>query len=252
MIYSFRWVLLLVYLSSGTALSKSDTAPAATKQIWDSWYTVTVKKKIKYAYYNDHFEQKGPKIYFQNKFWKSEENYINEEQLGAYAKDDDNLSPDFFNFRSTYRTTETIIDGTVLNGNTLHVRTKKNGKEIPMVKKTMGKQVFFSGFFPLWLGKRLTLMKPGKPLTFTTILEDTVEEGFPNESGWVRLEAPDDFAKKSNTTKLTVFHRGANSLWYVEKNGNPVRIDMTSRGTLVERVSQKEAENFLKNPSSGE
>ena len=79
------------------------------KVVWDYWYTVTVQK-IPAEIENEKVVMHGDKLQFMQHVWKKEEGYINEEQLGAFAKADPDLTPLFFNFRSTYRTTETIVD----------------------------------------------------------------------------------------------------------------------------------------------
>src|SRR5688572_7979786 len=88
----------------------------ARKVLWDHWYTMTLNKRTHYGYYNEKVEIRGDKIHFQNTLFKKEEGFINEEQLGTVATNDARLAPLYFNFHSTYRATETNIDGSTKDG----------------------------------------------------------------------------------------------------------------------------------------
>src|SRR5262245_52550210 len=88
------------------------------KLLIDEWYTITLNQggiggPIRYGYYNDHLEERDGKLYFQNRVWKLEQGFVNEEQLGAMAQNDTELTPLLYNFHSNYRASETMIDGTV-------------------------------------------------------------------------------------------------------------------------------------------
>ena len=61
----------------------------------------------------------------------------------------------------------------------------------------------------------------------------------------VRLEKPDDFATKNSVSRLTVSYRDVKATWYVDKTGQPIRIEIPSQQLLVERVSEKQARAFF-------
>jgi hypothetical protein len=219
--------------------------PAAEQRLSDSWYTVTVNKVLRYEYYNERIELRKGRLFFQSHVWKREEDFINEEQLGAYAETNADVSPLFYNFHSTYRSTETTIDGTVRDGKELSVRVRKGNSDLPLVKKNLPQKAFFSIFFPVWLSFRVSSLKPGATLSFYTVLEDNLETNFSVVTGNVRLEAPDEYAKRTQASKLLVDYRGLRSHWYVDGKGIPLRIDMPEQKTLVERVPRDAAEKFL-------
>lgn len=238
--------------AKATALKKEQADPGAskknpqTKVLGDHWYTVAVGEGVPYAYYNDRIEIKDGRLFYQNRFWKKEEGYINEEQLGGFSENTAELKPLFFNFHSMYRTTETNIDGTFKEDGTLTARIRRGEKELPVVTKAVPKGAILSIFFPIWLGKQLGTMEPGQSRSFLSVIEDNLELAFVTVTGRVRMEKPDEFAKKSKTRKLTVDYRDQRSIWYVEESGAPVRIVMNGQQALVSRVSKKEAESFLK------
>lgn len=220
--------------------------PAETQVIWDAWYTVTLSGSVHYAYYNDRIEKRQGRLFFQNRFWKQEEGFINEEQVGAYAEDNADLTPLFFNFHSTYRTTETQIDGTIENGARLTVKARRGGSDLPLVKRSIPKKLFLSVFFPVWLGRELSGLQPGKTRAFMTLMEDSLDAGFPTSHGSVRLEKPDEMAKKLGGKKLLVNYRDARSVWYVDDNGVPLRVEMPGRqNTVIEKVTAENAQSFL-------
>ncbi len=223
------------------------------KVIWDHWYTVTVNKTLRYQYYNERMSQigtgAGGKVHLQNKVWKKEEDFINEEHLGVFSAlppaGAREIIPLFYNFYSTYRNTETKIDGTVKDG-VLSVMIKQGDKVSPVIKKTIPKTAFFSTFFPYWLGKNLKSMVIGKTQNFSSILEDNIEVGFSPVSGTARLEKSDAYADQTKTKKITVDFRGVRSIWWVDAQGAAVKIDNSSQQAIIQRVKKEEAEKFLK------
>jgi hypothetical protein len=241
----------LILLASAvlTVLSTTPTFAGSPDQqgkvLWDYWYTVAVNK-IPAEYYNEKVVLRGDKLQFFNHVWRKEEGFINEEQLGAFATADMNLTPLFFNFRSTYRTTELVVDGNVKDGKTLVAKIRKGGQSLPTVTKSIPSKTFFSVFFPVWLGKAITDLKPGRSASFMTILEDDVEHGFESESGTVRLEEPDEFAQKTQSKKVTIDYRSVRSMWWVDSHGAAIRTVMPETGAVIDRVSKQAAEAFLK------
>ena len=226
---------------------KAHMIPAPQKVVWDAWYTVTILPKTPYGYYNDRVEQLDGKLAYKNRFWKSEEGFINEEALASFAEDP-TLKPAFFNFHSQFRSTETMIDGNVQGKNQLNVSVRQGETSKPPIKRMIPKGVFLSAFFPLWLKENSKTMKVGETKTFSTILEDNIDDNFETKSGTVRLEAQDDFAKANLAKKFKVSRSGEDSTWYVNDAGMPLKILMTSQKVVVEKTTQKDAEKFLKSP----
>ena len=216
----------------------------AEKILWDSWYTVTVGGKTHYGYYNDKVTKDSGKIRFQNQFWKQEEGYVNEEQLGAISEDNGDLSPVFFSFRSNYRAAETVIDGNV-SGKILTVKARKAKAELPAVRKVLPSKAILSIFFPVFAAKKIAAMKIGDSASFLAVLEDNLTLAYQAVDGKMHIEKPDAFAAKSKTAKVSVTYADRKSIWYLEPSGNAVRIEMPSQNTVVERVPQSQVKNFL-------
>jgi len=243
-----RSILLLITFilaSSGQGLAAPAASQAAGKVIWDYWYTVTINKTVRYEYYHDRLEEKGGRYIIQNQAWKQEEDYINEEQLGVFAAANADLTPLFYNFHSSYRTTETKIDGTVQDGKTLTVRIRKGNVDLPIVKKGIQSKVIFSTFFPFWMGKRLASAREGQVVPFIAILEDNLELGFNTVHGSFRLEKPDPYATHTKTRRVTVDFQGLHTVWWVDQQGAPMRIDDPKQKSVVERVPEAKAKAFL-------
>lgn len=212
---------------------------------FDAWYTITISPSIHYGYYNDRLEDRKGKLYFQNRVWKKEENYLNEEQLGALAKDNPDLTPIFFNFHSIYRTTETHIDGSFQSGKTLSVKVKKGAEELPLIKKILPSKTMLSVFFPVWLGKRISHLKPGAQLSFMAVLEDNIELAFSPVTGSLTVEKSDDFATQTKTRKINLSYGDRRSTWWVDHQGVALKIDMKDQKAIVEKVTKEKAESFL-------
>jgi len=213
----------------------------------DSWYVMTVDKTIRYGYYNERVELKRNRLFFQSHVWKKEEDYINEEQLGAFSENTPDLAPLFYNFHSTYRSSELTIDGNVKDGKVLHVKVRKGQTELPIIRKVLAPKTIFSQFFPVWLGFQLPKLKPGQSVSFLSILEDNLDLNFATVPGRIRLEKPDEFATKSGTRKISLEYREVKSTWYVDETGTAVRIEMPETRTVVEKVSKEVAQKFLSN-----
>ncbi|MEK6579142.1 MAG: hypothetical protein AABZ55_07935 [Bdellovibrionota bacterium] len=239
-IYLMVFVFLCAFSTSHGSSKKT-----TDRVLWDYWYTVSVEKDHA-QYYNEKVEIKDGKLACFQRVWKKEEGFINEEQLGSFALDDLNLTPLFFNFHSTYRETETTIDGSIADGKLLTVKAKRGDKELPFLKKSIQSKVFLQCFFPVWLGRLLPQLKEGKLTVFNTIFEDTLEMGFKAIRGSVRLEKKDEFAKKSDSSRVSIgLDNGVKASWWVEKNGALVRMESGSPLKVFERVSKQKATQFL-------
>ena len=169
------WLQALLVMAC-SLLIFGETGEAAPKEskLWDEWFTIRVLPNKRYGYYHEKVTRIDDKIRYQEESWKSEEGFINEEQIGAFAQDDEDLTPLFFNFRSVYRATESLIDGNVKDWH-LTVRIKRNGKEEPLIKKGIAKHTILSTHFPIWIHRHVGELQPGKTKSFSAILEDNLE-----------------------------------------------------------------------------
>jgi hypothetical protein len=227
----------------------AESANPVLPVLWDQWYTITIKKgNVHYSYYHEFVERTKGRIHFQNDVWKKEEDYINRESLGAFAEDSPDLAPLFYNFRATFRSTETVIDGNVetTDGSKFFVaKAKSKGADLPIVKKSLARNAFFEVYFPVWLGKHLPGLKEGQSVGFSTIMEDDLEHDFELEEGTARLEKPDDIATQTHTRKVSVTYRNMPSIWWITEKGYAERIEMPAQELLIERVPRAKAESFF-------
>ncbi|HUP58761.1 MAG TPA: hypothetical protein VM598_14980 [Bdellovibrionota bacterium] len=224
-------------------------AAASPQALFDAWYTITVgagtPDETRYGYYNDRAESKEGKVYYLNKVWKLEEGFLNEEQLGAVSLDDADLTPQHFNFHSNYRSVETTIDGSVQNGKVLTINVRQGNGEPKRFKKVLPAKTYYEIFFPLWLGRRIASFQAGKSVSFSTILEDSIETQFEIVQGRVKVEPADEYAKKSGTTRVSVDYRGVKTFWWVDSSGVTTRIENPKLGQVVSKVDRSVAEAFL-------
>jgi hypothetical protein len=239
----FSFLLHIINLTIVSA-AFCGSGSAADKVLWDEWYSVTIGAKTHYEYYNERVELKGDRYFYKSDTWKKEEDYINRETLGEFAQNEPEVTPLFFNFHSVYRTTETQIDGTVIN-KLMTVKTKKGDKESPVLKKGISSKTILSSFFPVWLGKHATELQTKKELTFYTILEDGTDPDFSTITGKVKLLEPDDYAVSTKTVKVQVELSDSRALWWIDASGAAVKIEMPDLKTVVEKVSKAKALHFL-------
>jgi hypothetical protein len=221
-----------------------ETPPAGEKPAWDYWYTVTLNGKLHYQYYNEQVSFKKDKIFYQSKAWKKEDDFINEEQLGAFAENTPALTPLFYNFHTTYRASETVIDGTLKDGATLTFKVRKGTEELPIITKVYQKKAILSSFFPVWLGQRMADFKQGVAQTFVAILEDSIDTKFTAVDGSAKLEADDDYAKAHHAHKFSLTF-GTKATWWVDDKGAALRIESQEQNSVIERSTREKAEKFL-------
>lgn len=228
--------------------------PTTSKVIYDAWLTVTRTgadgKPIKYQYYNDRMELKNGRMAFQNHLWKKEDDFVNEEQIGAFADYVGDLTPTFFSFKTMYRSSQTTIDGTFapsqLTGmRTLSVRIRRNGADAPPVKRVVPAKTILSTFFSTWVSARLPTWKSGQTLSFSAIIENDIDGDFSPKAGTARLEAPDALAQKFGGQKLSLLFDGQRSTWWVDRLGVPFRIDFPDIKTVAERATAAQAQAFF-------
>jgi hypothetical protein len=243
--------LALAILTRARVLVSPSRTPAAVGNVtlWDQWYTILVKRGgLHYSYYHEIVETTKGRLHFQNDVWKREEDYINRESLGAFAEDTADLAPLFYNYRSTFRTTETVIDGnveTTSGSRFFTARAHSRGADLPVEKKSLPHRTFFEVFFPVWLGRHLQGIKEGRSITFSTLMEDDLEHDFSVEEGTVQLEKPDAIANQTHTRKISVNYRNMPSIWWVTDKGYAERIEMPTQELVIERVPRATAEAFL-------
>ena len=235
---------ILILCSQGL---ESIAALKAKAQIgWNAWYTVTLNDKIPYAYYNEVVEIKDNRVHLQLHIWKKEEGFINEDTLGAFAKNDELLTPLFYNYRIAYKTSETQIDGTVDDKGYLNAKIMRTSEALPVVKRHVPNKVFFSYLFPYWLFKNHSKLKPNQPLSYLVLNEDQFEQNFPLVSGKVLIEKPDEIAKKTGTQKIQVSYDDVASFWYLQEDGIALLINRPANKTLIQKTSKEKALSFLK------
>ena len=244
-------ILLSIALTTPFILGAAQTTPSAldkdttAKALWDSWYTVSIGGKIPFGYYNDRVEKKDGKFAFKNQFWKKEEGFINEERIVAFGKDEPNLPGLLFVFNETFRNSELTLDGSVSDQGELTVKVREKGKPDDVIRRSMGKNAFFSTLFPVWLGKHLDEIRKGKNVYFSSILEDNLERKFAAVPGHAHLETPDAFTKKSGTEKILVDFNDKINYWYIQPSGEPIRIEMPDQKVIVEKTTESLARKFL-------
>jgi hypothetical protein len=241
----FGFLLNTVYVLATLISATSIADEKSGKVLWDEWYGVTVGTKTHYEYYNEKFELKDDKIFYQSDTWKKEEDYINRESLGDVSMTDDAVTPVFFNFHGTYRSTEVQIDGSLSPSHMLTVKVKKGDQDGPLIKKSISSKVFLSSFFPIWLGKHVKDLQKGKELNFLTLLEDGSDPDFQSISGSAKLMEPDDFSTQNKAVKVKVTLGENHSIWWIDSRGASIKIEMPDTKTTVEKITKARALHFL-------
>lgn len=251
---SFVWLVFILFAVGSDAWSEkpadvqSEITPEAKKNanvLWDTWYTVTIAQNVHYAYYHETVKVDGDRLHFETKLWKLEEGYINEEQIGAYSRNTPKLEPLFFNFHSSYRSTETSIDGTVNEKGVLVVRTRKGKLDLPIVNTKLSRNTILSIFFPIWIGKNFNLFKETNSISFNSILEDNLEVNFKAVPGRATITDPDPFAINTKTHKFSVSLQDIDATWWMKTTGEPFKIVMPKQKTVIEATTQEKAESFF-------
>ncbi len=237
---TLRFFTLLVTLST-----LSQAAPPTQKVLWDRWYTLTIEPNVHYGYYNEKAEERSGNLFLQTQIWKKEEDFINQEQMGILSKNDASLSPIAYNFRSTFRSSETVLDGTITDQRVLNIKAKIPPKPEQSLQKQLPKNVIFSSAFPLWIGKNIDRLKPKQPVSFQTFLEDSPQDEFRVEVGTVIRQEPDALAKSKKLIQLLVRFRGQESTWWVHPSGDAYQIHMKSQKVWIREVSKDVAMKFL-------
>jgi hypothetical protein len=214
--------------------------------LWDAWYIVTVNDTVPYAYFNEKASVIDGRAHLQLRIWKKEEGFINEENIGAFAADEPSLRPLFYNYRLTYKSTETQIDGTVDADRFLVTKVRKNGTDVPTSRKQLPKDAILSYTFPIWLARKYGSLQKDKPVSFYALTEDGVDSGFPISTGTVTLLSDDEIATKTKTKRVKVNFMDADSFWWIRPGGNAFAIHTPTRKILTQQVTQEKALGFLK------
>lgn len=233
----------LVFILNGIFISTYAYADASDKVMWDAWYTIKTDRGSPVGYYNDHVELKGDRVYFQNKIVRKEGDYLNEESLGAYSKNDEAVTPVMFNFRKVFIKSEAVVDATIENGKTVKATITNPKGTQQAQKEVLPKGSILSTMFPVWLGKKLPQMASKKKTTatFIALLEDATEGKFETVSGNIIVTKADEFSKSSHTIKVLTTFGGRKSTWYVEATGMPVKIEFNQDHLVALKCTQGDA-----------
>jgi hypothetical protein len=228
------------------------------RTLWDQWYGVTLNRTYRAMVYRSVAEIKDGKLYIRNQATKKEEGFLNEEQLGELSEWSPKLYPILYNLRSTYRTTETIVDGSEKNG-FLQMKVRKGQTELPALRKAVPKRAILSESFPAWLAWNGSQLKPGEITSLYVFLEDQFDSNasaLPCQVRRMTLDSLRDagdieFEDTVDVLKFKINLNGQENIWWVDSQGKPLKIYMKSRQTWVKPLSPKEAEVFLSEHASG-
>ncbi len=228
------------------ALAFAPTAHA--KVIWNDWYIIRQNGGTPIAYYSERVEELAATLKIQVNSWKKTPGGVDEEHLGATAENTIDLKPVLYNFqRKTNQGKPFSIDGTILAGGRIfsaRVNDGKGGKP-KNLKVEMLPKLFFTSFFPSWIGKHQKKINSVQPSSFQTILEDQIDNEVPTAKGHVMEVTQDDRAKKSGTRKLRVRFFGTDQFWWVRESGQMVRMEIPSTGQTVEISDEATAKKAL-------
>jgi hypothetical protein len=227
-------------------ISQSSAAGLKPDLKWDHWYTVKVNGKVPFAYYHEKTQTVSGRTHLELEIFKKEEGFLNQENLGLFAQNDEAVTPLFYNYRMTFKNSETILDGTLDSAQYLNIKIRKNGSELPVVKKHLPANVIFSYMFPIWVAKRLPTLTPNHYVGFQAINEEQIEQQFPIVSGKLMLEPEDAFAKSHKAKKVSMIYEDMPSVWWLAKDGSAIRIVRGENQLVIDQVSKEQAHKFLK------
>ncbi|MBN21640.1 MAG: hypothetical protein CL678_10175 [Bdellovibrionaceae bacterium] len=214
-------------------------------QGWESWYTVT-KGNNKLSFYYEKTSKKKDKIHYQTKTWKKELGNIHIESLGAFSKDNEELTPLFYHLHSTFRKQTKEIEVNFKEKEFI-IKKKTNNISSPAIKHDLPqtKKVFLSTFFQIWLLRNKELLNSKNILHFYTYLEDSIDKEFRPIHGFVTKLANDSLSKSSHSEKFTVQFNQLKSHWWLLPDGSVQKIKFLNDNTVVKKASKKEAESFF-------
>jgi len=233
----------------------ADFAQAAGKILWNNWYTVSVvnpqgKTKTPVMYFNEKLERDGNKLKIEVHIWKKQDGIVMEEHTGAFAEDTKELRPLFYSFQQTSshegRTSKLSIDGMFDAKGKLNAKVRQDDKPTGAIAQQIPKGVILSVFFPVWFSKNMgEISQLPKPVRFSTIQEDAVEKNFSIETGTVKIQKPDSFAKSNNVVLADVFVHNTAYKWYFKNTGEALRIEIPAAFMEMTLSDEKTAKAFL-------
>ena len=124
------------------------------------------------------------------------------------------------------------------------IKIKRGDKDLPVMKKRLSKDSFFSATFPVWIGKKLSGFEGKKKLRFRTFYEDSLNTGFKTVNGHVQKTKPDEYALETKTTRLLIRLDSIKAIWWVHDNGSASRI-LAPNGRDIRITTKAKALKFL-------
>ncbi|NDG84931.1 MAG: hypothetical protein EBX52_07830 [Proteobacteria bacterium] len=231
----FAWILLALPVT-----------PSNATVLWDNWYVVS-EHDTPHSYYNEKAEISGDRAKIQVNTWIKDGRRIRSENLGASARNNDSLTPVYYNYRTLTDTgEEKVIDGTVdPKGKIFSVKNRTGIHQSKPLRAQMLPNLILASFFPVWIHQNYKRITGVQPKEFQAILEDQVEGEVPVITGTAYEMRADEFAESTRTRKLRIVFNKIVAYWWVAPSGDAVRIEVPSLERLVRKTTREKAESFL-------
>jgi hypothetical protein len=225
--------------------------PCNAGTIWDNWYTVS-QDGAPQSYYNEKFDDLKETVKIQLNTWilvDAKTKTVQSENLGATAKNTTLLEPIRYNFRTVENKVEKSIDGSVQkDGKIFTSITTLNGKPSHPLKAEMIPKLILTSFFSVWVHKNYKRINGAQPIEFHAIVEDQTTDQVPVIKGTAYEMMADDFAKKTKTRKLRIEFNQLVAFWWINPNGEALKITLPSLKKEVLKVDRGTALAFFGKP----
>ncbi len=216
---------------------------------WDGWYFARRQSKHSgepgalFAIYRERVFRSDSHIIYQSQTWKKDDGNIIEEHMGGTSRDSQELSPVSFDFYSLSNGIKIellgSIDGKQLSYEIFPQELKKSNRP-----KTLQQGTILTSFVPVWLARHIEELSAKRVLSFTAIYEDDHREPFRAASGSARMLS--NATPEKDCFPISVRFEQLDSIWCIKKTGEPLEVQLTSQGILIESVSESIAQKALK------
>lgn len=211
----------------------------STRTINDSWYTMQAGS-TPFGYFHEIIEQRDDRYSYRYTLTRAEGDDVYQENIGALAQLD--LTPIAFNLNKAGRGATESINATYASSNEAgKFKIDISGARSSTETRLCPKNAILDVFFPLWLQKNWSKLKPGYRGWLQTFAEDPEHFEFRARTVRFEVKSPD---KAKNCLGLKIEIDSVRGEWCMRENG--VLIEMKVGDYHIKRVeSEAKAKSFV-------
>lgn len=218
---------------------------AKGKSNHDYWYTMQVGD-MPWGYIKEKIQETPAGLNCRVEIRRKEGNGQYQEFLSAVAKNDEHLTPKYFNLRRTNTVSGAteVIDGTHEEGVGMRI-TYSGARNETSPPRKISKGTILECYLPTWFKKNFKSLQPGKKTVIPVFGENVSTKNFFVTSARISVES-NKTVRGIKCRSIRMSYQNVDSAWCVREDGVYEEMAIPKEKILIKRVAgEKEVLEFL-------